>query len=91
MISPIGPQFVRVIHQEKERALQNKIDQLRAAKERAEAAGVVELRRPWYAAVSQWMKGKLDQRARALNAASISDAASISQETFEQPCPTVPC
>lgn len=86
MMNPISPQFVYVIHKEKERELERQIELLRIAKEQraAEVVGSLEPGRSWYDQAVQWMKGML------FNRASLSERAS-QQETFEQPCPVVPC
>lgn len=67
MFSPVSPEFVYVIHKDKERELEARIEQARNARERrsAEASSGLEQKRSWVAQVSQWMKGRLSSRASA--------------------------
>ena len=87
MINPISPQFVYIIHKDKERELMRQIEAARTAKERRayEAGGSLENKRTWYAQASQWMKEKFSNRA------SESKRAGSRPEMFEEPCPVVPC
>lgn len=70
MFSPVSPEFVYVIHKDKERELEYKIEQARIARERrsAEAGSSLEQKRSLLTQVSQWMKGKLFSREAASSA-----------------------
>ncbi len=87
MFSPISPEFVHIIHQEKERELEHEIELARIARERRalEAGSVVEQQQTWYAQTSQWVKEKL------FNRASASKRAISQPETIAEPCTGVPC
>lgn len=86
MINPISPQFVYLIHKDKEREMLRNIEQARIAKEvaalrraEAEASASLGQSRAWYAQAFQSIKGKLFQRAGS------------QPETLNEPCPTAPC
>ncbi len=87
MMSPVSPEFVRIIHEEKVRNLEREIEFMRIAKERQEAGGISAYgsSRTWYAQAAQWMKENIFSRAFA------GRRASRQSEGFEEPCPGVPC
>ncbi len=87
MFSPVSPEFVHIIHQDKVRELEREIELARIAKEQRslEAGSAVEQRQTWYAQTSQWIKEKLFSRVSA------SERPSSQPETIAEPCTGVPC